>query len=161
MDRPPPTPPIPTRERDDLWQALLHRWFVVYNPTYLVSAVLVLGGMLTASRALSREDGIAGPLGVALVAELYACALIGGAALLVRIGQRRPAVMLALLTVLYQSDLTLHTETCAFLGTAGAIASAAWLALFVGKLFASRGAPWRPPRSAPWASRWGPTSSRA
>jgi hypothetical protein len=134
MYRTPATPP--PREGADFWRGLLHRWFVLYNPTYLVSAALVLGGMITASRALSREDGIAGPLGVALVAELYACALIGGAALLVRIGQRRPAVLLALLTVLYQSDLTLHTETCAFLGTAGAIASAAWLALFVGKLFA-------------------------
>ncbi|MBX3186431.1 MAG: hypothetical protein KF819_05415 [Labilithrix sp.] len=123
-------------ERGDFWQELLHRWFVQYNPMYLVSATLVLGGMIATSRGLAREGSLYGPLGVALIAELYACALIGGAALLTRIGQRRPAVMLALITVLYQSDLTLHTETCALLGRVGVIAAVAWLALFVGKLYA-------------------------
>ena len=49
---------------------------------------------------------------------------------------RRPAVLLALLTVLYQGDLTLHTETCAYLGGVGIFASVAWLAMFVAKLYA-------------------------
>jgi hypothetical protein len=44
--------------------------------------------------------------------------------------------MLALLTALYQCDLTLHTETCVQLGVAGACAAAVWLALFALKLFA-------------------------
>ena len=118
------------------WQLLLHRWFVQYNPIYLVSAMLVLGGMITTSRGLAHEGSLYGPLGVALIAELYACSLIGGAALLTRIGQRRPAVMLALITVLYQSDLTLHTETCSLLGTVGVLASLTWLGLFVVKLYA-------------------------
>ena len=42
--------------------------------------------------------------------------------------------MLALLALLYQWDLTFHTETAVFLGEVGYATSAAWAALFVGKL---------------------------
>ena len=121
---------------NDFWRKLLYRWFVEYNPLYLVSAMLVLGGTILTSRGLATEGSLYGPLGVAGIAEVYALALIGGAALLTRIGQRRPAVMLALLTALYQCDLTLHTETCVQLGLAGTCAAAVWLALFALKLFA-------------------------
>jgi len=124
---------------NDFWRRLLYRWFIQYNPLYLVSAMLVLGGTILTSQGLAAEateSRLYGPLGVAGIAEVYAVALIGGAALLTRIGHRRPAVMLALLTALYQCDLTLHTETCLQLGTPGNIASGAWLALFVAKLFA-------------------------
>ncbi len=121
---------------DTFWRRLLYRWFVEYNPLYLVSACLVLGGMILLSRGLARTGSVHGELGVAAIAEVYAFALIGGAALLMRIGHRRPAVMLALLTVLYQCDLTLHTATCAHLGAVGMWAAAAWLGLFAGKLHA-------------------------
>ena len=121
-------------DHDSYSRRLLHRWLVQYNPLYLVSAMLVLGGMILTSRGLAHEGSLYGELGVAAIAELYAATLIGGAALLVRIGERRPAVMLALLTVLYQCDLTLHTETCPYLGGVGVIATVGWLALFVVKL---------------------------
>ncbi|MDB4945907.1 MAG: hypothetical protein JWP97_5441 [Labilithrix sp.] len=117
---------------NDHVRRLLHRWLVEYNPLYLLSASLCLGGMFAMSRELAHEQ--AGVLAVAGIAELYACLLIGGAALLMRIGQRRPAVMLAVLTAVYQCDLTLHTEACACLGTVGVVASAAWLAFFLLKL---------------------------
>ena len=113
---------------------LLHRWLVEYNPLYLLSAMLVLGGMILTSRGLARDASLYGSIGVAAIAELYALTLIGGAALLTRIGQRRPGVMLALLTVLYQWDLTLHVETCVNLGLSGAIATGAWLAMFAAKV---------------------------
>ena len=116
------------------WRSLLHRWFVQYNPLYLVSAMLVLGGALLCSRALTGTESVAAPIGIALVTEVYAAALIGGAALLTRMGLRRPAVMIALLVALYQWDLTLHTETCAYLGTAGTFASIAWVGLFFAKM---------------------------
>lgn len=116
------------------WRRLLHRWFVEYNPFYLVSASLVLAGTVLLSRGLSHTSSVASELGIAAIAEIYSFALIGGAALLTRIGHRRPAVMLTLLTTLYQWDLTLHTETCAHLGIAGVVAAAAWVALFMGKL---------------------------
>jgi hypothetical protein len=92
--------------------------------------------MILTSRGLALEGSVYGELAVAAIAEIYAAALIGGAALLMRIGQRRPAVMLGLLTVLYQCDLTLHTEACVNLGPAGLCGTAAWTGLFVAKLYA-------------------------
>ena len=117
------------------WQRLLHRWFVQYNPLYLVSAAFVLVGVNLISGALARESIYSG-VSVAAIAEIYAWALIGGAAFLTRINLRRPAVMLALLTAVYQCDPTLHTETCAYLGGIGVFAALVWLASFVGKLYA-------------------------
>ncbi len=118
----------------DPWRRLLHRWFVEYNPCYLLSAALVLAGTTLLSRGLAGDAGLLGRLGVTAVAELYSAALIGAAALLLRIGQRRSAVMLATIAVFYQGDLTLHTDTSPGLGAAGAIAAGAWFALFVAKL---------------------------
>ncbi len=120
-------------DSDDLhWRRLFHRWFIEYNPLYLVSAALVLVGVILTSRGLT--GGLEAQLGISAIAEVYAWALIGGAALLMRIQLRRPAVMLALLAALYQCDLTLHTETCAHLGVVGALGSAVWLVGFVVKL---------------------------
>lgn len=122
---------------DSPLRKLLHRWFVEYNPLYLLSATLVLVGTLGFSRGLAVGEDVAGFLAVAGIAELYSVALLGGAALLMRLGHRRSAVMLGLLTVLYQGDLTLHTETCVNLGAVGVFASGAWLVLFAGKLLAA------------------------
>lgn len=117
---------------------LLHRWFVEYNPLYLLSAALVLRGVNVVSRELLHRGQTIAELAGPAIAEVYAWALIAGAALLFRRGLRRPAVMLVLLAVLYQGDLTLHTETCMYLGSAGWIASGVWLASFALKLFAMR-----------------------
>jgi len=134
--------PVPSNDgpiADETAAALrrvLHRWFVQYNPTYLLSAVLVFAGCFLWSRGAVREESLGSTLGIPLVAEVYAASLIGGAALLTRIGQRRPAVLLALIAIVYQWDTTLHTEACAYLGAIGVAASGAWFALFVGKLAA-------------------------
>lgn len=121
---------------DDPWQALLHRWFVQYNPSYLLSAALVLAGLTLVSRGLAGGPPGWGQGVVALLAEVYAWALLGGAALLVRKGQQRPAVLLGLLAMVYQADLTLFTETCADLGLRGVVPAALWLSVFVAKLAA-------------------------
>lgn len=134
----PPTT-LPTADPiapDDALRALLHRWFVQYNPVYLASAALVLAGFWLVSREASQISSGLGRFGVAATAEVYSLALIAGAALLMRIEQRRPAAMLALLAVLYQGDLTMHVETSAYLGAAGRAASLVWLVLFVVKLHA-------------------------
>jgi hypothetical protein len=115
---------------------LVHRWFVQYNPLYLLSAAFVLGGVWLVSRAAAGEGSLLGQLGVAGIVEVYALALIGGAAFLTRMQLRRPAVMLGLLAVLYQCDLTLHVETSAYLGDVGRVAAAVWVVLFVVKLVA-------------------------
>lgn len=113
--------------------ALLHEWFVEYNPAYLFSAALVLAGLTLVSLDLAEDVAFAG-LGVAAVAEVYALALIASAAFLRRVGLRRVAVMVGLLAALYQCDLTMHVETSAYLGRAGAVAACAWVALFALKL---------------------------
>jgi hypothetical protein len=114
---------------------LLYRWFVEYNPLYLVSALLVLGGLMMISRG-QADQGTMSPevSAIPVIAEVYAAVLIAGAALLTRLGQRRPAVMLALITALYQCDLTLFTERSVYLGFAGRLAALAWLIVFVVKL---------------------------
>jgi hypothetical protein len=113
---------------------LLHRWFVQYNPLYLISAALVLGGCFLLSRGLVSHATFWSAVGVTLVSEVYGLCLVGGAALLTRLGQRRPAVLLALLALLFQWDLTLHVETSAYWGRAGTYGAMLWLAAFVGKL---------------------------
>lgn len=128
-----PNSPAP---QDSYLRRLMHRWLVEYNPLYLLSAALVLGGVIVISHELAQVHDARGQLGVAVIAEIYAWALVGGAAFLQRIRLRRPAVMLALLAALYQGDLALHTETCAYLGLIGVIGTLAWLGSFVAKLHA-------------------------
>ncbi len=122
--------------------ALLHRWFVQYNPFYLVSAALVLYGLTTLSTAVASSlvtdfglsHGALAQLGISAIAELYAWALVGGAALLVRIRLRRPALMLALLAAVFQCDLTLHCATTPHLGTWGMVGSALWIVSSLARL---------------------------
>jgi hypothetical protein len=116
------------------WRTLLHRWLIEYNPLYLLSAALVLTGVILLSEGIAHRPTLLGKLGVAGIAEIYSWLLIAGAAALTRAGLRRPAVMLALLAVLYQGDLTLHTETCTYLGAAGGCAAVVWLVSFIAKL---------------------------
>ncbi|MCC6665347.1 MAG: hypothetical protein IT375_16460 [Polyangiaceae bacterium] len=118
----------------DAWQRLFHRWFIQYNPLYLFSAALVLGGVTLMSRGLALSESPLTQLLVGGVAELYSWALLAGVLLLRRAGLRRPAVLLGLIAVLYQGDLTLHSETVVYHGPAGVIGSALWLASFVGKV---------------------------
>ena len=125
------------RPRGSATRRLLVRWFVEYNPLYLVSALLVLGGLMMISRGQADQGTMSPEVGaIPVIAEVYAAVLIAGAALLTRLGQRRPAVMLALITALYQCDLTLFTERSVYLGFAGALAALAWLIVFVVKLYA-------------------------
>jgi hypothetical protein len=131
------------------FERLMHRWFVQYNPLYLASATLVLVGLTLLSRGLAGDLSLAGQLLPGAAAELYAYALIGAAALLMRLDLPRPATFVALLAVLYQGDLALGTETYGLLGETGKLASALWLASFVAKLFLlARAMRLRPSRSA-------------
>lgn len=141
-----PTPPPPRSP----FASLMHEWFVKYDPTYLFSAALVLGGLTLVSRDLA-ESGALGSVGVTLIAEVYALALIASAALLRRMGERRVAVMVGLLAALYQCDLTMHVETCAYVSGLGAILATAWAVLFAVKLeLLCRALQLRPSLSARW-----------
>lgn len=138
--------------------AVVHRWFVQYNPLYLVSAALVLVGVTLLMGVATEHPGLFGQLSSTVVAELYAWALIASAAVLTRRGLWRPAVMLALLTALYQCDLTLQTERSVYLGVPGMVASGLWLISFVAKLRALAWAmQFRLSRSALWVAVAGGT----
>ena len=114
----------------------LHRWFVQYNPLYLASACFVLAGvtLLSEEFAASGHAWVAA-FGVSIVAELYALALIGAAALLVRLRKPRPAAMLGLLVVFYQFDPAMTLETSVYLNRLGIAVAALWCGLFVIKLW--------------------------
>ncbi len=128
----PPSSPPPRRVVDR--HALLYRWFVQYNPLYLISATAVLVGVYLLSDGLVQREGLWAQLAIFGVTELYQLALIGSAALLYRLGQRRPATMLALLTIAYLVDLTLQTSVSAYLGPIGVIVALAWVGLTALKL---------------------------
>jgi hypothetical protein len=114
---------------------LLFRWFVQYNPMYFASALLVLVGIFLVSKGINQVDDRPSEMVLAAITQLYELLLIGGAALLYRVaGQRRPAVILALLEVLYICDITLQTEVSAFPGVTGLVPSTIWLAMFALKL---------------------------
>lgn len=137
-----PTPPTtphaqPASATEPPWvvwlRAFAHENFVAYNPLYLLSAALVLFGLVLLLLEPALESDLGG-LAISGLAELYAFALIGGAAILVRGGERRAAVMLGLLMLLFQCDVTLHVERAALMDTGGALVAVVWLALFDLKL---------------------------
>ncbi len=119
--------------------ALLYRWFVQYNPLYLLSAALVVFGLYEMHGALADDTSVWGRLGVGVLSEAYAFALIAGAAILTRLSLPRPAVFVALIALVYQGDLALGTEHYALLGRVGLLASFAWVLAFYVKL---RGLAW-------------------
>ena len=119
---------------------LMHRWFVRYNPLYTASALCVLVGVFLLSDGLGRAEERSGEIWLMMVIELYELMLIAGAALLYRVArQRRPAVVLGLVAMVYMADVTFQVEVAGYLGLTGMVASAAWLGLFVVKL---RGLAW-------------------
>jgi len=116
------------------WRRLAHRWFVQYNPLYLISAAMMLVGVFLLSDGLARSGSGLADLWIPAITELYQFLLIASAALLYRMGQRRPAVMLALLEVVYICDLTCQTDVVSFWGVTGLLASLTWVALVAVKL---------------------------
>ncbi len=114
---------------------LLHRWFVEYNPAYFASALCLLAGIFLISDGLGGAKNRSGELWLIGVVQLYELMLIGGAAFLYRVlHQRRPAVVLALVEMVYLLDPTMQTEVAAYMETAGLLVSAAWLLAFVVKM---------------------------
>src|SRR4051794_24529894 len=89
--------------------ALMHRWFVQYNPLYFASTLFVLLGVVLLTR--DPLDWSHGQLTLAGLIQLYELALIGGAALLFNLpGQRRPAVILAIVALIFAFDITFRTQ---------------------------------------------------
>ncbi|MBW2208009.1 MAG: hypothetical protein JRG79_13955, partial [Deltaproteobacteria bacterium] len=119
------------------FEALLHYWFIQYNPLYFFSALCMLGGMFLLSRGLTEMDWHGGQLFLTGVVQTYEIILIAGAALLFRTqGQRRPAVILGLMEAFFLFDGTFRTEMIASLGSHGLVWAGAWMAMTALKLWA-------------------------
>jgi hypothetical protein len=112
---------------------IFHRWFVQYNPFYFASALLVLAGVFLVTRDPDRwEDG---HLALAAVIQLYELALIAGAGLLFALpGQRRPAVILGIVTMAFLFDASFRTEALASIGAHTLPGAVAWVLLLGLKL---------------------------
>jgi hypothetical protein len=121
----------------DRLRELLHYWFVQYNPLYFFSALCVLGGTFLVTKGLEKMAWEQGQIVLYAVIQSYELLLIVGMALLFRVaGQRRPAVILAILEVFFLFDPTFRTETIATLGTVGIVLSVAWAIMVMVKLIA-------------------------
>ena len=116
---------------------LLHYWFVQYNPLYFFSALCVLAGVYLMSRGLDSLGFRAGQLILVEVVQAYEILLIVGAGLLYRVaGQRRPAVILAMMEVLFLMDCNFLTEGLGAMGSVGAAGSTVWVTVLVVKVLA-------------------------
>lgn len=91
------------------WRAILHRWFVEYNPLYFASALSILGGVFLVARELPPE-AFGSKLGVAACTELYQIVLIAGAVVLLRAGLKRPAAILGIAALVFVLDVALNGE---------------------------------------------------
>ena len=95
---------------------LLHHCFVQYNPLFFFSALCFLGGVALVSHAFAALKIGREFMSLAGVVQAYELAVILGAALLYRLpGQRRPAVILALLALILVFDPTNQIEALATL----------------------------------------------
>jgi hypothetical protein len=114
---------------------LLYKWFVKYNPLYFISALCFVFGVLLVSRGMHKIDWIDGQIILTAVIESYEILLLVGSFILYRkISQTRPAVILAMLNVIFLFDCTFQTEHLSTLKYVGGFSTVIWLLLFAAKL---------------------------
>ena len=115
------------------WRDLLHYWFVQFNPLYFISAMCILFGVFLVARnieTLAPKSPERAQLMLFAIIQAYEWLLIGGAVLLAqRARVVRPAVILALLEVVFLFDCTFRLESIAFLGPLAYWLAAAWCLL--------------------------------
>ena len=117
------------------FQQLFYDWFVRYNPMYFVSAACFIFGVLLVSGGIQDIEWIDGQIFLTGVIELYQIGLLAGAFILYRIfNQIRPAVILAVMNIVFLFDCTYQTEHISFVEFTGEISSVIWVLLFVGKI---------------------------
>lgn len=114
---------------------LLYRWFILYNPLYIFSALCVLSGVYLLAEDLPGLG--AGQVILFAIIQAYELFVLAGAAFVHRqLGQTRPAVTLGVLALLFWFDPTLRTDGLATVeGLVGPAFSLLWIALTTGKLW--------------------------
>ena len=116
---------------------LIYDWFVRYNPLYFVSAACFIFGVLLVSRGIQSINWIDGQILLTAVIELYQLGLLAGAFVLYRIfNQRRPAVILAIMNIVFLFDCTYQTEHISSVPVIGEIAIAVWVFMVAVKMIA-------------------------
>ena len=88
---------------------MVHRCFVEYNPLYFASSMCFLAGVFLLARELPR-DAWPSKFGIVSSTEAYQFLLLGGAALLLRAGLKRPAAILGLTALVFLLDVALNSE---------------------------------------------------
>ena len=116
---------------------LIYDWFVRYNPLYFVSAACFIFGVLLVSRGIRSINWIDGQILLTAVIELYQLGLLAGAFILFRIfNQRRPAVILAVMNIVFLFDCTYQTEHISSVQVIGEIAIVVWVLMVALKMLA-------------------------
>ena len=116
---------------------LVYDWFVRYNPLYFVSAACFIFGVLLVSRGIQNINWIDGQILLTGVIELYQFGLLAGAFILFRIfNQRRPAVILAVMNIVFLFDCTYQTEHISSVQLIGEISTVIWVLLIALKILA-------------------------
>jgi len=116
---------------------ILYECFVQYNPLYFFSALCVLGGMFFVSVGLREMDWTRGQLWLTLVIQGYELLVIAGAALIFRTTfQKRPAVILCIIAVVFLFDCTFRTEVATTLEQANRFVAGGWFVMVILKLLA-------------------------
>jgi hypothetical protein len=114
---------------------LFYNWFVRYNPLYFVSAACFIVGVLLVSKGIHNINWIDGQIILTGVIETYQLLLLAGSFILYRIlSQTRPAVILAIMNIVFLFDCTYQTEHLSSVPYIGDISTALWIVLFVVKL---------------------------
>jgi hypothetical protein len=114
---------------------LCYEWFVRYNPLYFVSAACFIFGVFLVSKGIYDIDWIDGQIILTGVIEFYQILALAGSFILYRIlGQTRPAVILAIMNIVFLFDCTYQTEHLSYVPYIGGFLSVLWVVLFAVKL---------------------------
>ena len=114
---------------------LFHKWFIRYNPLYFISALCFIFGVFLVSRGMHKINWIDGQIILTAVIESYEILLLTGSFILYRIfSQIRPAIILALLNIIFLFDCTFQTEHISTVQYLGGISTTLWILLFALKL---------------------------
>ncbi|HEX2676926.1 MAG TPA: hypothetical protein VHM19_09810, partial [Polyangiales bacterium] len=120
------------------------------RPIYVASALCVLLGMYLTASGLEQEAW--GRVGLAGIMFAYQALLIGGASLLLRVGQRRSAILLALVSAVFIVDPTLRLEGVVTLERWGFELAGLWGALGLAGIYATARATGTRLNSSAWYS---------